>query len=175
MSTKEKINISLVVIGITTLVFAVFAIYPLFNQIKNESANITLQRNNLAGVEDKIANLGKFQAHIEDYQPNLTRINQLFVDAAEPVDFIEFLEKEALESQLLIEISPVSLQKPAEDSWPLINFQLILIGSFPDFLGFLEKLESSPYLIRISNFNIKKAVEFENETTAVLLIEAYSK
>lgn len=60
-----------------------------------------------------------------------------------------------------IKISPSSATKIAKDPWPSINFQINAAGSFPNFLKFIDKLESSKYLIEIRNMNISRLTENE--------------
>jgi len=89
----------------------------------------------------------------------LEKIDDLFADPEVPIEFINFLEKNAGKSQLSIEISPMA--KKETEPWPSLSFQISTVGSFSNFLKFLEKLETGPYLIEISNLNVKKITEKE--------------
>lgn len=175
MKTTKKILTSLIILGLISLVFIVFLVYPLFNEIKKESQNLISQKRTLVELTTKTQNLKKFQATYNTYQENLEKIDKLFVNPTEPLNFIEFLETEAADSQLLIEIFPSPSQEIAVDPWPSLNFQLTLIGSFPNFLKFLEKLESSSYLIEVLNLNIRRLTENEGDINVTLLIKIYTK
>ncbi|MCX6760810.1 MAG: hypothetical protein NTZ84_01730, partial [Candidatus Nealsonbacteria bacterium] len=99
-------------------------------------------------------------------------------DSEVPVDFISFLEKTASQSSVSIEISPFSAGKSGKDSWPFLNFQVNINGSFPSFLSFLEKIENSPYLIEIQNLNISQSAEVKNSSgnvNALISFKAFSK
>jgi len=159
MKTDRKIIISLLVFILVISLCVIFIIYPLFNEIRKESEDLFAQKNILAGLEIKAKNLQKFQVTYENYEPDLEKINEVFVNPAEPVSFIEFLEKQASQSQLFIEILPLVPEKAGKDLWPSMNFHLVLAGSFPDFLKFFEKLELSPYLIETLNLNTRRLYE----------------
>ena len=175
---NKKIILFLLIFGIVVLIFL---IYFLFNQIKEESRNLTLQKNRLAELEIRAENLKKFQETRNVYQPNLEKIKKLFINPAEPINLIEFLEKEAQLNHLSLEITPLS-RAEAEKLGPFMNFSLKLTGFFPDFLKFLERIESNTgFLIEIQQLSIKRVVEKEKELEkekgieATLLIKVYSQ
>ena len=186
MKQDKKTIITLAVSVSAVLVLVIFIIYPLFSEIKKSSAEYLDQKSKLAGLEDKNKNLQQFQAAYQDYEPDLEKINALFIDLTEPVNFIEFLEKEALQSQLFIEIAPLASEKVKGDNWPSMNFQLVLNGSFPGFLQFFEKLESSPYLVEIVSLNMRRLNDWDvradkfksfsvGDINASFLIKAYAQ
>ena len=123
----------------------------------------------------KIENLENFKSLYEKYRPSLEKVDNLFVDSEVPVEFIAFLEKTAEETQVEIGISSISLGKNADDLWSFNAFQITSNSSFPNFLKFLEKLETSPYLIRIQNLNIYRLAEEEINTKAIFSIKAYTQ
>jgi len=186
MKQDKKTNIALVVVVLVVLVLIILVIYPYFNEIKKSSAEYLVQKNKLAELEDKNKNLQRFQTTYQNYEPNLEKIDALFIDPTEPVDFIEFLEREALRSQLFIEIAPLASEKIKGDVWPSMNFQLVLTGSFPDFLKFFEKLESSPYLVEVISLNMRRLSKWDiradkfkvfsvGDVNASFLIKVYSR
>ena len=179
MTTKRKTILTLVILVALNLVLIIFLIYPLFSQIKKESADFISEKNKLIEFENKDKNLSELKSNYKKYQAYSEKIDGLLVDSAEPIKFIEFLEKEAENSTITIEISPSLPQRLGSDPWPSMNFQMIAVGSFPNLLKYLEKLESAPYLIEIVNFNIGEATQKETKTgeqlAATFLIKAYSQ
>lgn len=159
LNPNKKIMVSGIIFGIVIFILIVLIIYPLFGAIRAESKELISQKNKQAELILKTENIKEFQKNYKDYQPNLKKIDNLFINSAEPINFIEFLEREAANSRLSIEIAPSPSPKIKEDLWPSMNFQLKMSGSFSDFLKFLEKLESSPYLIEVLNLNINKPAE----------------
>lgn len=159
MTLKTKINLSIIVFIILTILIFAFLIYPSFLKIKEASQEIISQRQKIAELEAKIENLEKFKDYQEREKINLEKMANLFVDPELPIEFINFLEKISSDSQVKLSITPGPSQKG--DPWPSMLFQLASVSSFPNFLKFLEKLESSIYLIEIQNLNISRLTESE--------------
>lgn len=161
MNPRKKIIISLITFGIVTLILIFLIISPLLNQIKENSEELILQKQELILLQEERKNLKEIETVYESYQLNLTKIDKLFIDSEIPIEFVSSLEELASTSQLLIKISPVVSKEVKEDPWSSLSFQLSLSGSFPDFLKFLKKLENSPYLIEVLNLNTEKLIETE--------------
>lgn len=162
-------NLPLIILGTIALLLVCFLIRPLFLDIKHVSENLVSQKGQLIDLENKSENIKKFQTAYESRQSNLEKIDELFIDREEPIGFIEFLEKEAQAARLSIEITPVTSKASADDFWPSTNFSLTLNGSFPRFLQFLDKIESSPYLIDLSNLSLNKPSQGVNGNIAISL------
>jgi len=186
VSPDKKIKISLVILGAIVLAFVIFLIYPLISGIQKEAAELMAQKNNLAELETKIENLENFKATHKVYQPNFDKLESLLIDPREPLGFIEFLEEESANSQVLIEIAPLSPNTMKDDPWPSMNFHLALTGSFPHFLNFFEKLELSPYLVEVLSLHVRHLTESEilakkldnlsiQDINAALSIKVYTK
>lgn len=175
MTPKKRTIITSLILGAIILLLIFFAVNPIFSQIKRESGNLIAQKKELLESEAKIKNLRDFQNNLKRYQPNLEKISQLFIDISEPIEFIEFLENEAAYSRLSIAISPPALKKEDSDFWPALEFSLNLNGFFPDFLQFLERLESSPYLIEPMNIGVSKTKDEKEAISATLLLRVYAK
>ena len=109
--------------------------------------------------ENKASDLEEFKRKYEGAKPNLEKIKTLFIDSEVPVDLIEAWEKAAFDSNVLVDISPVSLRPDSGDVWDAIAFQLTVAGSFPDFLKFLEKIETNLYLTKINNLIVRRLSE----------------
>jgi len=182
----KKTILSLIGLSVISLVFTITVVLPLFNGIKEASNDLFCQKAALASFEAKTQNIQDFKVLYETEENNLTKIDDLFINSAEPINFIEFLEEESFNENLTIEISPLAPQTIKDDIWPSMNFKLNLFGSFPDFLKFFDKLEASPYLIEILNLNLRgmsvnelKREELKSFLTrdveAVLLIKIYIK
>lgn len=165
MTIKRKTNITLLILGSIVLFLIFFVINNILSQIKKESENFIIQKKELLESEAKIRNIQDFRANFKQYQPNLEKIGNLFVNTAEPIEFIEFLEGEANASQLSIEIIPSVASE----------FRLNLKGSFPNFSRFIERLEYGPHLVKPVSLSIRKISNEKDEISAALLIKAYAK
>jgi len=151
-------------------------------EIRANSQELISLKSELASFQKETENLNKLKVVYQNYQSNLAKIDQIFIDPRRPIEFFDFLDKNATLFQLKIEKSPVSRQK-TETEPPSLFLQISVIGSFPNFLKFLEKLENAPYLIDILNLNVKKIAEREIQSKGLLpqdvestfLIKVYTK
>ena len=186
MTLKNKINLSLAIFIMLNIILIYFVIYPLFKEIKINSEDLISKKQSSATLERKVENLKQFQTLWFEIQPNLEKIDKLFIDPEVPVEFISFLEETASDCGLLVEIFPAPTLKTTGDPWPSIFFQISSTASFSKFFKFLEKLETSPYLIEIQNLNVRRLTEkdleqkaFEKfslgDTINTLLMKVYTK
>ncbi len=178
MTLDKKTNIAWISSLVLVVLICLFAVRPLLSHIKEEADNFVLQKSRLAELETRESNLQSFKHNRQEYQASLARIDDFFINASEPIGFIEFLEKEAADADLAIEITPFPSQKLEGDSWPSMNFRLAISGDFPNFLQFLEKLELSPYLLEASSLNVRQVLGSEGAIQgieATLLLKVYSK
>ena len=156
MKEVSRINLSIIVFLVLTVLILIFGVYPIFKDIEKNSEELVNQKKELVILEAQITNLEKFKIVYKNLEEILERIQGLFVDARVPVDFIRFLENTAEGCSLDISISPTSSGKFSSDYWQSLIFQISSRGSFSNFLRFLEKLENSPYLIEVQSLNISR-------------------
>lgn len=175
MTIKRKTNLTLLILAALSLFSVFLVINPIFSQIKEEAGNLAIQKKELLESEVKIKNLYDFKANFKQYQQNFEKIDELFINISEPIEFIEFLEREAATSLLFMEITPPLQINKNGDFGAALEFSLNLGGDFPNFLRFLERLKSSPYLIEPLNLSIRKINNSKSEISAVLLIKVYAK
>ena len=186
MTIKNKINLSLIFFLILAIFLLAFLIYPLLEDIKNYSKEIISQKKEVLSLENKIKDTEEFRKNYAKIKPNLEKIETLFTNSEAPIDFISFLEKTSQDCHLTIKIVPAAITKKTEEPWASLGFSITLAGSFPNFLRFLEKLESAPFLTEIQNLSIKrlqdtelKLKEFENlslgDIQASFLIRVFTK
>ena len=175
MSFKRKTYIVLSIFTIIILFLVSFVVYPLFKGIKKNSQDFVSQRKEYALLRIKANYLMDFEKLSKDNQPNLERINTLFVDPEMPVNFICFLERIARESQVSIAISPMASVKGKADVWPFITFRVNLTGSFSSLSRFLGKIETSPWPVENLNLKIGRGKGKTDTVKANLLIKAYTQ
>jgi hypothetical protein len=158
--SKSKKGIYLVsaVFLAVDLCLVIFLIYPNIKDIKTSSAEIISGKEKVIYLNEQDAQLETFKNNYQEYEPNFNKINTLFFDRENPVEFIQFLEKIAAEAGISTEINLSGPKKDDESkTTPAINFNVFTKGNFLDVLRFSEKLETSPYLVKIVKMNIKKS------------------
>lgn len=159
MNPIPKTTPSLIIFLSLSAFLCIFVIYPQLISIETKSQEIIFQKNRLSNLRYKMETLREFQILYEKEKSQFKKTEELFFDPEVPIEFIEFLEEETRKSQLKAEISANPPQKIEGDIWASTNFKLTLVGFFSNILKFVEKLESSPWLIEISNLNIRKLTE----------------
>jgi len=149
--TKTRIFSAILITSVFSLIF--FLIYPIFQEIKKSSSGILEQKQKLLLLESRVENLEKFKNRYIEIEPDFIKTEELFIKADLPVDFIRFLEKTAKDSNVEAKISLSSSQQTEGQSWKNYPFQAAIQSSFPDFLRFLERLQTSQYLIEIRDLS----------------------
>lgn len=164
MNPKRQIIVISVFFGIISLILIFVLIFPLFKKIKQDSLELISARKELSLFQYKSAGIEELRITYDKIEPDLKKIEEIFVDFEMPVGLIEFWEEAASDLGLSIKISPVSQ-----------GFRLSLTGSFNDFLKFLEKTERAPYLTKTNDLSVRSlAPELELEgVQANLIIELY--
>lgn len=158
MKNNNKIYITLLIFALVSLVLIVFFVWPLFKEIEKNSDDLISAKNNIVVLGIQNSETGNFKKNYVTYKPNLDKIDQLFMDPVNPVDFIKFLEDTAGDSQITSQISlqpaPKSSQQTSQN---FILFQFSTTGNFSSVLDFAKKIEAGPYLIEIENLTIQNS------------------
>ncbi|MCX6720502.1 MAG: hypothetical protein NTW11_01735 [Candidatus Staskawiczbacteria bacterium] len=168
MINNNKIYINFSIFAGVALLFVIFIIWPLFSGIEKESEDLISAKDNIASLKAQTVETGKFGKDYQNYNANLNKISQMFVDPNNPVDFIEFLESADQEAQITSQIS----MSPADKANQFIIFQISSKGSFSGFLKFSEILEAGPYLLEIENMNIQN---LDKNVSASFVIKVFTK
>jgi len=169
MTIKNKIYITTSIFLLSSLFLVLFFIYPLISEIVVKSNDIKSLKKDLFIIDKQFEEAKNFDKNYYDYELNFEKIDHLFVDAKNPVNFIEFLEKSAQSSLVSLQISSPSIE--ADKS---AGFQLSLYGGFQQTLAFLKKIESGPYLVEIQSLSMSSKTS-ENKIKTELSVRALTK
>lgn len=159
MTAKRKIYVTTICFLVIFVLAVIFGILPSMVEIKKSSENLVFQKRILDLFQQQLMNLEDFQENYSFYQPTLERIEKSFVVSEAPIDFIEFLEREAQKAGLELEIYPLTLPLAETDLWKSSGLRIMIGGSFSSCSRFLERLEQSPYLLEIFQLNIERIGE----------------
>ena len=166
MKNQNNTYILSAVLVLAALSIVVFLVQPTLRDIKKSSREIVSNKNELASLSMQDSSLYNFRNNVKTYEASFKKINQVLLNPENPIDFIEFLEKTALDSQIQIDITLVPPVKKEDSSTPLSSiFKIATNGDFLDTLLFSEKIEQGPYLIQIKDLDIKKSAQGFNEGT----------
>jgi hypothetical protein len=136
-----------------------FVIFPLTKEIRESSQQLLLEEEARQVFSEEKENLQNFEKVYQEIEHDLEMMDDLFVNAKVPIEFINFLEEVALNSGVSIEISSVASEGAKGSLWPSLIFQLQASASFSGLSRFIERLENSIYLIEIRDLHIKKLGE----------------
>jgi len=153
-SNNNKIYVILSVFALISIFLAIFLVFPLIKEIKKNSDDLVFSKASMVSLSAQTIETEKFKKDYIRYKVNLDKIDQLFVDAKNPVEFIKFLENTAYNSQVT---SKISLPPVSATSSQFILLQLSSKGSFTSIFDLVEKIETGPYLIEIGNLTIKES------------------
>jgi len=141
----------------------VFCVWPIFNGIKKDSNDFISAKNDIVAMDAQNVETENFKQNIGVYEPSLEALSKMFVDPADPVNFIKFLEDTASGDKVSSKISlPPSSQDSTKPVQNFILFQFSSKGGFLDMKDFLKKIEAGPYLIEIENLTIQNLEDKQN-------------
>ncbi len=171
MNAKKKILTVSIVLGTAFLLLFLFLIRPLLGQVKESFVEYKNVKQELLQLENRSMAFKNIERNYnKSLRKYIERIDSYFIDSEMPVDFIKFLEKTALSSNVLIEVSPLSSKKDAKDS---MNFRIKVKGNnFKNLFSFLERIERSSYLLEVQGLNIRESKE---EASLIMPIKVLSK
>lgn len=150
------------------LLLIILVIKPLFQEVKEQSEELVLVKREGAQLLKKEKDIVEIRNVFTRYEKDFEKMENLFVDSENPLFFINFLEKQAAQSEIFLQISSLGFEVK-KTPWSSLSFQIKTAGPLKNFLRFLGRLESAPYLIQMVNLNLKmleegdiKREEFKN-------------
>lgn len=153
MKIKQKILISVLIIILLLIILIFLLLKPLLAKTIKLSKIVEQQQiviKNPDFQEQYQNQINQLKTDYEKIQPKLPLLKQALLEKAKAVEFIKILEKAAQKNNLQQNIQVLPEEKDG------LNFNLFLTGVFPNFLRFLEYIENSQYLLKISSIKINK-------------------
>lgn len=179
----NKIYIIILIFAIIILFLIIFLVYPALKEIENNSKEILSNKDKVVFTDAEFKELDNFIKKHKDYKSDLEKIDKLFIDSKNPVNFIEFLETISYNSNVSSSINLVSSAGDQNiNGLPVAVFQISAKADILNILKLIKKIETGPYLIRIQNLTIKKSEQdnikgenLSNRVDAIFLIEVATK
>jgi len=179
--TKKKMIIILAIIAVMTIIFFIFSLF-LVRSIKVNSNKFLEIQKSLMVLDNKRRQFDIYKSKFKQNEADFIKINNLFLDKSDVLKLFNFLENSAKDYKSYINISVLNT---GED---FLKIQISLYGSFENFMKFLNRLESTSYLIEIENFKIKKltlaeitmslkqmSTLQEGDINSILILKVYMK
>lgn len=157
MQLKNNLYLTIGLFTGAVVLLAAFGLYPLFGMVIKNSQKIVEYRAQGALFSTQNIALEDFKKNYASYQKQLETVESFFVDSANPVAFIEFLETAAEASGVDVEI--ISVKSPDEKSalaTRAVTFQVAAYGGFLPVLEFFQRAELGPYLVKVGQVSVRK-------------------
>lgn len=161
MQNAKQIYLIIGCLMIIILAGLLLVIFPFIEEIRAKSQELLHQKTILLRGQQEFASLAEIKKNYSEIEPDLARIDELFIEPKAPIAFVEFLEVMAEEIGLQLKISALNLQPKESDIWQSVAFQVSVAGPFSRGQRFLEKLEAAPFLLSFEALNIERFSEKE--------------
>jgi len=161
MNAKKQIILFSGVCLAISLILIFSFIAPLIIGIKNSSLELIDIEKELSIIHEKAGGINDTKEICDAISPDLERSENLFVNLEVPVSLMEFLENNADNLSLSVKTSPVFLKEVKDDIWDFVGFRLTITGSYDNFMRFIEKIESAPFLTEIQELSARTLTSSE--------------
>jgi len=172
MSPYKKIYISLATFGAIILLFLFLVYLPWAAQIKKSAEDLIFQKEAFFSLKESQEALEKLRKDFINLKPEVEKIEDLFLESENPVEFLNYLEEIEKSSQVSIKTSALSFVKADVDPWPFLYLQISFSSNFSNFSKFLERLENGPWLLQVQSLNAGKT---NNEVNASLFLKVFTE
>ncbi|PIU16327.1 hypothetical protein COT20_00675 [bacterium (Candidatus Gribaldobacteria) CG08_land_8_20_14_0_20_39_15] len=160
-SAKKKLYLLVLVACLIDFLFFYLVLFPLVKRIQINANNLDIQKNSLAIAEERNGKLEVLQKNIDNLKKNSQFVQNAFIDSSAPVQFMEFLEKQAQNHRLGLAASLFNLSDTKNDLWLAIGVRLEIEGQLADCLRFMETIENSHWVVAITRFDLQKIKQKE--------------
>lgn len=185
INPKREIRFAEASFLVLSVLLIFLLIYPLFQEVKRKFEELISIKKQQALLVERKEDIEEMKNIFVEHEENFEKMENLFIDSENPLGFINFLEEQAVKSKVYFKITSLGPGKE-QVPWPSLSFQIEIAGPFKNFSKFLERLESTPYLIQIVNLNLKRLGEREikkegfkefslGDVQSFLLIKAFTK
>ncbi len=134
---------------------------PLLKSIAQESKQLENRKAELIAAKTLSSGLKDFKKNYQFYQNGLSQINDMLkqeslVDPEMPVQFINFIKKQAQELGISLKIIPLGAEEEKSKFWNYLNFRIEGTGRFNSLMQFTEKIEYGRWFIDIEQLSLSK-------------------
>jgi len=169
LSSKNKLFISVGMLLVLDIIFVYLLILPAIDNIKNSRNDIINLKIDLENKTIREKNLNTLNEKISKIEPQLEKINQIFISKNREIEFITTLE--SLESKYnVIQKLNIDLNNPEKgEEFNKIPISIDASGNFKNLMDYLANIESLSYYINIQNISLSKnSLDNSSSKTALL-------
>jgi Tfp pilus assembly protein PilO len=148
---KNKITVSLVGFIIVFFCLICFIVTPTIKDIKSMSEQIEAQKIDLEKKYIRGHGLKQLAENLKKVQPQLSLLDQIFINKNRELEFITALENKANASRISQKISLSAPEATESQQFQKSNLRLYIQGKFDKQLEYLLNLESLNYYVNIKS------------------------
>jgi Tfp pilus assembly protein PilO len=154
INLRKKIIIAAVLfpLGIGSIVY--FVVIPTVNDIKSIRNEIEAQRIDLEIKYKKGQSIKQLTENLKIIEPQISKLEQIFISNDEVLEFITTLEEAANEKNVSQKINLATSKSVKEESYQKTPLQIITNGGFIKQLNYLISLEALNYYINIKSLEL---------------------
>lgn len=132
---------------------------PAFEQFKVINANIAQKEKDLADLEDYILHLQSVSGQLDNYAPQLAKIDQALLGSSYLPNAFEYIQKAASDSGARMDQLKFEKQIASEESKNIIGQKLSfsLSGQYQALKSFLMSVENSARLITVDGLSFSSS------------------
>ncbi|MFH1233465.1 MAG: type 4a pilus biogenesis protein PilO [Patescibacteria group bacterium] len=154
INLRKKIIINLFTPFAIILALIFFIILPTIKEINRINNEIEAQKINLEKKFIKGQNLKQLSKNLKEIEFELTRLDDIFINKNNELEFITTLEKIAATNKVTQKINLGNDQLIEGKTYKKVPLQLSTQGNFTNQLNYLLNLESLNYYINIKSLEI---------------------
>lgn len=154
LSPRHKISLSAIVFLAVIFALTLFVFRPLWLKIKEKSQSLAESESTLEALGEQLDIFQQFQTNSLVYQEYTLILDNFFIQQSAPIRFMEFIESQAAEVGLSLDVQALTLHQPNQQDD--FGFRLKVEGPYPGALKFLSRLEEAPWLIDLPQLTIQR-------------------
>lgn len=154
INLTKKIFISFFSLLLFILFILYFIILPTIKTIKTIGDEIQAQRVDLEKKYIRGQNLKQLSENLKKIEPQLAKLDQIFINQNRELEFITTLEHVASENNIIQKINLGSLQPLSGQIYQKMPLQLSTQGNFMRQINYLATLEALNYYININSLEL---------------------
>lgn len=159
--TKPGLERKILIINLTLFLIVgaivIFAIIPSIKNIKEMRKEIEGQKIDLEEKYQRGQSLKKLSENLKKIEPQLEKLNLVFISKNRELEFITTLEDIASREKIEQKINLASGQSGGDGAYQKMPLQLFTQGTFKNQMNYLLALETLNYYINIKNLELSAA------------------
>ena len=157
LDIKKKITIRVLTSLILCFLIIYFFTFPLLKKIKTQKEDIIAKKIELEDRMSKDKNIISLNEQIKKIEPDLLKLDKIFISMNRELDFITLLESAADNNNVeqKLNISPEQSKKN-NDIYHAQPLTINARGKFKNIIQYIADLEAITYYITINSINISR-------------------